>query len=327
MVKLTQKQSILGVNMNSKDPYDMSDIMLGNDPKTNQATNIKKVLVAISVLVIVFLIVLIVMRLINKGNIDTNPNITMPSETEILKEPQTPKAPEIVAEPVNSTPPSKVENKPAESKIVEIKSNEPSNVEIKEPVKTEPVVIKEEPVEIKSIAVAEPNNEILKEPTFEPKQVEKVAETKKTEIQNDIKADNKKTKAETKKIAEKAVKKEPSVFDNTSANKAKKETKTEAKKATQTQKIATQKAEAKKIATAKSGTYIQVLAFSADKPDAKYIKKLQDSGYSYKFREINVNGKKMTKILVGPYSSNDLNNALSKIRSNINPQAFIYRVK
>ena len=74
-------------------------------------------------------------------------------------------------------------------------------------------------------------------------------------------------------------------------------------------------------------TYIQVLAFSSDKKENIVTKKLKEKGYSYKFQDTVVNGKKMTKILVGPYDNANIESKIKQIRSEINPEAFVYRAK
>lgn len=75
------------------------------------------------------------------------------------------------------------------------------------------------------------------------------------------------------------------------------------------------------------GTYIQVTATNKFDPSDKYLKNLKSKGYSYKLYKTSVNGKEYTKILVGPYDKNAINSHLSKIRKDINKDAFIFRVK
>ena len=75
------------------DPYNMEDITdidlnrNGND----KSASVKKILTAVAILIILFLIVLIVMKFINRGNIDTSANLQMPSEAELAKKEQQPK--------------------------------------------------------------------------------------------------------------------------------------------------------------------------------------------------------------------------------------------
>lgn len=75
------------------------------------------------------------------------------------------------------------------------------------------------------------------------------------------------------------------------------------------------------------GTYIQVTATNKFDPSDKYLRNLKSKGYSYKLYKTLVNGKEYTKILVGPYDKKSINSHLSKIRKDINKDAFIFRVK
>jgi len=79
---------------------------------------------------------------------------------------------------------------------------------------------------------------------------------------------------------------------------------------------------------AKNGIYIQVGATSRLTPDKKFLAKLSSKSYEYRLLPIDVKGTKVTKILVGPYSSNaKARSVLADIKSSINKDAFIYRVK
>ncbi len=116
----------------------------------------------------------------------------------------------------------------------------------------------------------------------------------------------------------------------------------EAKKVIQTQKV---QKKIKKIATKKiektipvkvktdntvatKGVYIQVGATSRLTPDKKFLAKLAAKNYKYRLLPIDVKGTKVTKILIGPYKTNTEAKAkLTDIKSNINKDAFIYRVK
>jgi len=76
------------------------------------------------------------------------------------------------------------------------------------------------------------------------------------------------------------------------------------------------------------GIYVQVGATSKYSPDKKFLKSISNKKYNYRLLPIVINGKKITKILIGPFKTNKLAKAnLNKIRSSINKNAFIYRVK
>jgi len=78
----------------------------------------------------------------------------------------------------------------------------------------------------------------------------------------------------------------------------------------------------------KTGKYfVQVGSFGRFSPDKKFLKKITDNGYTYKFHEVTVNGKKITKVLVGPYSTDKAaRQDIKGIRSKIEPGAFLSRI-
>jgi DedD protein len=79
---------------------------------------------------------------------------------------------------------------------------------------------------------------------------------------------------------------------------------------------------------ATTGVYVQVGATSKYSPDKKFLKSISDKKYNYRLLPIVINGKKITKILIGPFKTNKLaRENLGKIKSSINKNAFIYRVK
>lgn len=83
-----------------------------------------------------------------------------------------------------------------------------------------------------------------------------------------------------------------------------------------------------KAASASSGVYIQVGATSRLSPDKKFLALIESKKYSSKLLPITINGKKVTKILIGPFASTTAaRNALANVKKEINKDAFIYRVK
>lgn len=76
-----------------------------------------------------------------------------------------------------------------------------------------------------------------------------------------------------------------------------------------------------------AGIYVQVGAV-ATAPDAKQLNDIKSKGFECKPYTTVVNGNKVVKLLVGPYATSaEAENALSLIRSSVNKNAFIYRVK
>lgn len=79
--------------------------------------------------------------------------------------------------------------------------------------------------------------------------------------------------------------------------------------------------------TVAPGIYVQVGAV-ATAPDAKQLSDIKSKGFDCKTYATVVNGNKVVKLLIGPYATSaEAENALSLIRSSVNKNAFIYRVK
>ncbi|AJC86005.1 SPOR domain-containing protein [Campylobacter sp. RM16704] len=75
------------------------------------------------------------------------------------------------------------------------------------------------------------------------------------------------------------------------------------------------------------GAYIQVFSLNNLDPKSKELNILKSNGYEYKIYKTNVNGKELTKVLVGPYKESDLKAELEKVRSKITKGAFTFRIK
>lgn len=79
--------------------------------------------------------------------------------------------------------------------------------------------------------------------------------------------------------------------------------------------------------SAMAGSYVQVASVAKLDPKSSLIKKLSSAGYEYKTYETTVNGKKVTKLLIGPFSGAELNQKLAQIRADIDQNAYIYKIK
>ncbi|MDD3343162.1 MAG: SPOR domain-containing protein [Sulfurospirillaceae bacterium] len=80
-------------------------------------------------------------------------------------------------------------------------------------------------------------------------------------------------------------------------------------------------------ATANTGLYIQVGAVTSA-PSKKVLEDIKTHGYEYRLYDTVINGKNITKILIGPFAKpSDAEAAMGNIRANINKNAFVYRVK
>ena len=77
-----------------------------------------------------------------------------------------------------------------------------------------------------------------------------------------------------------------------------------------------------------SGYFIQVGATANTFPNRRYLQKIKDAGYDYIVHSMVIKGRKIKKILIGPYHSKDEARAvLPTIKSKINSGAYIYRIK
>ncbi len=76
-----------------------------------------------------------------------------------------------------------------------------------------------------------------------------------------------------------------------------------------------------------SGYFVQVGAYAYKAPDQRYLEEIENQGYNLTLHEATVKGKRVTKILIGPYSSyEEAKRALSKIKASITNRAFIYKI-
>ena len=79
--------------------------------------------------------------------------------------------------------------------------------------------------------------------------------------------------------------------------------------------------------SAMAGSYVQVASVAKFDPKSSLIKKLNSLGYEYKTYETTVNGKKVIKLLIGPFSGAELKQKLDQIKAHIDQKAYIYRIK
>lgn len=76
-----------------------------------------------------------------------------------------------------------------------------------------------------------------------------------------------------------------------------------------------------------AGIYVQVGAV-ATAPEQRVLNDIKSKGFEYKIYPTVVNGNNVNKILIGPYANSaDAENALANVRSSVNKNAFIYRIK
>lgn len=235
---------------------ELSDIVLEkSDEKTVKA---KRVLIIISMLIIVFLIVLLSMKLLNRSDNEKTPNLILPPEPTVA-----PKEADKDSELFKQVP------------IIKEKGTKKDNIN---------KIVKN----LKNKATGE---NTIQNNVVTPKEQNEAVKTSKEEVKTVVKP-----------IVQHVVKK----------------TKPVAKKV---------KRVAKTKRTAK-GIYIQVGATSKLTPSKNFLKKISKEKFSYKLLPINIKGKKITKILVGPFKSRSLaKQNLVKVKKSLNKNAFIYVAK
>lgn len=293
---------------------ELKDILLEKDDEAKGA-KLKKLLMFIAALVILFLIIIVTMKLINSGDSTQAQN---EADSRLV-------LPPVPAEqPVDTQVPAQDTNSDVKKGDTQLFEQVPIVPENKQQDDFEDMIKKLKDKEgAKSAPKTEEPKEVVKaveHPAEAPKKAETKVEApaKKAETKSEAKAEKKaeaksaKTEAKTEKKAETKAEKKP-------------ETKVE-KKAEAPAK--TEKVEKKAEAPAKAesvakGSYVQVFATSKFNPNADYMKKIAAKGYSYK----TIKAGELTKILVGPFDEKGLQKAVNDIRKDVNKDAFVFRAK
>ena len=293
---------------------ELKDILLEKDDEAKGA-KLKKLLMFIAALVILFLIIIVAMKLINSGDSTQAQN---EADSRLV-------LPPVPAEqPVDTQVPAQDTNSDVKKGDTQLFEQVPIVPENKQQDDFEDMIKKLKDKEgAKSAPKTEEPKEVVKaveHPTEAPKKAETKVEApaKKAETKSETKAEKKpetkpaKTEAKTEKKAETKAEKKPET---------KVEKKTEAPaKAEKVEKKAETPAKAESVA---KGSYVQVFATSKFNPNADYMKKIAAKGYSYK----TIKAGELTKILVGPFDEKGLQKAVNDIRKDVNKDAFIFRAK
>ena len=293
---------------------ELKDILLEKDDEAKGA-KLKKLLMFIAALVILFLIIIVAMKLINSGDSTQAQN---EADSRLV-------LPPVPAEqPVDTQVPAQDTNSDVKKGDTQLFEQVPIVPENKQQDDFEDMIKK---LKDKEGAKSAPKTE---EPKEVVKAVEHPAETpKKAETKVEAPAKKAETKSEAK--AEKKAEAKPAKTEAKAEKKA--ETKAEKKPETKVEKKAetpakAEKAEKKAEAPAKAesvakGSYVQVFATSKFNPNADYMKKIAAKGYSYK----TIKAGELTKILVGPFDEKGLQKAVNDIRKDVNKDAFVFRAK
>ncbi|MBK1973294.1 SPOR domain-containing protein [Campylobacter sp. TTU-622] len=75
------------------------------------------------------------------------------------------------------------------------------------------------------------------------------------------------------------------------------------------------------------GIYVQIFSVSNVDQKSKELMAVKQKGYDYKLYKTTINGKEITKVLIGPFSKDAITNELAKIRKDIGKDAFSFTLK
>lgn len=293
---------------------ELKDILLEKDDEAKGA-KLKKLLMFIAALVILFLIIIVAMKLINSGDSTQAQN---EADSRLV-------LPPVPAEqPVDTQVPAQDTNSDVKKGDTQLFEQVPIVPENKQQDDFEDMIKKLKDKEgAKSAPKTEEPKEVVKA-VEHPAEAPKKAETK-------IEAPAKKAETKSEAKAEKKAEAKPAKTEAKIEKKA--ETKAEKKPETKVEKKAETPAKAEKVekkaeAPAKAesvakGSYVQVFATSKFNPNADYMKKIAAKGYSYKA----IKAGELTKILVGPFDEKGLQKAVNDIRKDVNKDAFVFRAK
>ncbi|EAI5689886.1 SPOR domain-containing protein [Campylobacter jejuni] len=76
-----------------------------------------------------------------------------------------------------------------------------------------------------------------------------------------------------------------------------------------------------------SGIYVQIFSVSNLDQKSKELASVKQKGYDYKLYKTTVGGKEITKVLIGPFEKADIAAELAKIRKDIAKDAFSFTLK
>ena len=293
---------------------ELKDILLEKDDEAKGA-KLKKLLMFIAALVILFLIIIVAMKLVNSNDSAQSQN---EADSRLV-------LPPVPAEqPVDTQVPAQDTNSDVKKGDTQLFEQVPIVPENKQQDDFEDMIKK---LKDKEGAKSAPKTEELKEvvkavehPAEAPKKAEAKVEApaKKAETKSEAKAD-KKPEAKPAKTEAKVEKKAETKAEKKAETKVEKKAETPAK-AEKVEKKAEAPAKAESVA---KGSYVQVFATSKFNPNADYMKKIAAKGYSYK----TIKAGELTKILVGPFDEKGLQKAVNDIRKDVNKDAFVFRAK
>lgn len=75
------------------------------------------------------------------------------------------------------------------------------------------------------------------------------------------------------------------------------------------------------------GMYVQIFSVSNLDQKSKELANVKAKGYDYKLFKTTINGKEITKVLIGPFEKDKIANELTKIRQEVAKDAFSFTLK
>ncbi|EAH6133326.1 SPOR domain-containing protein [Campylobacter jejuni] len=276
---------------NQKNEFD--DIIL---EKSNKSEKVKKILLRIIALVILFLAIMIVMKLINgSGDENTQNQSVLPSEPIATQDNNNDTSFESMPITDNTSAEDQFE---ALRKQFQDEQNTTQNTTASSSNNND------------STNFAMPDQEVPAEPTAATSEnTAPQASVPKQEVKQTVKP-----KEEAKKQT--AVKKE-------------KESTKQTPKKEQNANDLFKNVDAKPVHPSglASGIYVQIFSVSNLDQKSKELASVKQKGYDYKLYKTTVGGKEITKVLIGPFEKADIAAELAKIRKDIAKDAFSFTLK
>lgn len=291
---IKKNEEVLGLSIckkgqimeNQKNEFD--DIIL---EKSNKSEKVKKILLRVIALVILFLAIMIVMKLINgSGDENTQNQSVLPSE------------PMATQDNNNDT---SFESMP----ITDNTSAEDQFEALRKQFQDEQNTTTSSSNNNDTTNFAMPDQEVPAEPIATASETTPQASTPKQEVKQTAKP-----KEEAKKQT--AVKKE-------------KESAKQTPKKEQNANDLFKNVDAKPVHPSglASGIYVQIFSVSNLDQKSKELASVKQKGYDYKLYKTTVGGKEITKVLIGPFEKADIAAELAKIRKDIAKDAFSFTLK
>jgi DedD protein len=268
---------------------DLSDIILEKENSTSDRN--KKIILSAASLVLLFLIFLIFSKFINSDVLTEQIQVVNKKDNKQEKVAIKDKAKAII----NTSENIEKDEEKISDKTKDVKDTDLKFEEMVKKLREEEA--KENNVEMEEIATQSKSEE----DSVKPKMIEKP--TIKTTNESKPKKEQKVVIA---RVKEESKEKAPIKATKTKIDKPKKNI----------------------IFSKHSGYYIQVGATTSPNPNRFLVAKIKQNGYPYITHPIVVKGKRFYKVLIGPYDSKiQALNKLSKIKTTINPQAFLYHLR